>query len=161
MKALKLLSAILGFTLLMSVNALALQLQSVLYVSDKLDDYWLSEKKVAPIYPSRAAIKGKGGCATVLFIIEADGSTSNHRVVAAYPKRIFDRASIQAAKQFLYKPSEKNAIREPVYITNTFTYQLLTGRKSGDDEKGEKLGDKCTNAAETILAEESGKTTEG
>ncbi|MCF6226824.1 MAG: energy transducer TonB [Xanthomonadales bacterium] len=146
----------LGFTLLVSANIVAQELETVLFIpSDQSNDYWLSVKKVAPIYPSRASIKGKMGCATVLYSIEPDGTTSNHRVVVAYPKWLFDRSSIQAAKQFLYEPSEENIAREAVYTSNTFTYQLLGDNTKSNDEKRENLSDKCTDAANKILAEES------
>lgn len=147
----------LGFTLFVSTNIAAKELDAILLLPNNQDmHYWLSVKKVAPNYPSRASIRSKMGCATVLFIIEPDGITSNHRVVVAYPKRLFDRSSIQAAKQFLYEPTEKNVARVAAYAINTFTYELLNdNRKANDDEKRENLSDKCTDAANKILAEES------
>ncbi len=63
----------LGFTLLVSANIVAQELEAVLFIpSDQSNAYWLSVKKVAPNYPSRASIKGKMGCATVLYSIEPE-----------------------------------------------------------------------------------------
>ncbi|MCF6264739.1 MAG: energy transducer TonB [Xanthomonadales bacterium] len=145
----------LGFTLLASANMVAKELETVLSLPNNQEKhYWLSVKKVAPNYPSRASSKGKMGCATVLYIIEPDGTTSNHRVIVGYPKRLFDRSSVQAAKQFLYEPSEKNVTREAVFTINTFTYELSDGHMSSNDDKRKILSDKCTDAANKILAEE-------
>lgn len=156
------LTVTLGFIFLLSVNITARELETVLFMDKgQLDSYWLTEKKVAPIYPSRAVITSKEGCVAVLYIIEADGSTSNHRVVVAYPKRHFDRASLQAVKQFLYRPSKKNESREPVFTVNTFTFEIRNHNRDSNDDKREKVGDKCTDAAYELLAEESGKVIEG
>jgi len=55
----------------------------------------------------------------------------------------------------LYEPSEENVAREAIYTSNTFTYQLLgDNTKSNDDENRENLSDKCTDAANKVLAEE-------
>lgn len=155
------LAATLGFIFLLSANVTAQDFGTVLLIdSDQLEPYWLVEKKVAPTYPSRAAIANKQGCVAVLYMIEADGSTSKHRVVVAYPKRHFDRASLRAAKQFLYKPSKENESREPVFTVNSFTFELLNDNRASNDDKGKKLADKCTDAAYELLAQESGKVAE-
>ena len=94
------------------------------FSADETNNYWVSEKKVAPRYPSRALRKNEQGCAAIGYIVESDGTTSTHRVIASYPSSLFDDSSIKAAKQFTYVPTENNSERQPIYTTNTFTFQL-------------------------------------
>jgi hypothetical protein len=58
------------------------------------------------------------------YIIEADGSTSGHAVVAVWPSELFNQAALDAAKKFTYEPAPGNVNREPIYTTNAFTFQL-------------------------------------
>jgi len=139
---------------MVSVGTWAQDDDTVLVVtSDQVGTYWVSVKKVAPVYPMRSIRKGEQGCAAVGYIIEPDGTTSNHRVVASFPSSRFDKPSIDAAKQFLYKPSEKNTNKEAVFTTNSFTFQISTGKssKNQDEEKREKLAEICTAAANKSL----------
>ena len=120
--------------------------------SDEVETYWSSEKKVAPVYPMNSIRRNEQGCSAIGFIIEPDGTTSNHRVIASFPSSNFDKSSINAAMQFLYKPSDKNEKREAIFTTNSFTFQIMTGRaKKHDDKMGEKLGEICTAAANKAL----------
>ena len=119
--------------------------------SDDVETYWSSVKKVAPVYPMNSLRRSEQGCSAVGFIIEPDGSTSNHRIVASFPSNNFNKSSINAAKQFLYKPSNKNDKREAIFTTNSFTFQLVEGRKKHDEKMGEKLAEICTAAANKAL----------
>ncbi len=94
------------------------------------------------------------------FIIEPDGTTSNYRAVVSYPSNAFNKSAIKAARQFLYKPSEKNSSREAVFTTSTFTYQLQRS-KDVDEQMREKLADICTAAANKSLNMDSSKAGAG
>ncbi len=126
---------------------------SVLIVpSDELEQYWIVEKKVAPVYPQKSLSRGEQGCVAIGFIIEADGTTSSHRAIAVSRSNNFNQTATDAAKKFLYKPSELNTARQPVFTTNTFTYQMSYSNKS-DDPKRKSLEQICTSAAtETLKA---------
>jgi TonB family protein len=127
------------------------QAGSVIALDDQLDAYWIIDKKVAPVYPERALIKETSGCAAVGFIIEADGRTSNHKVLAHSPNNVFDRTSIRAARQFRYKPSAQNPDKVTALTLNSFTFQVSgTGRKFDSDQQKE-LAETCRSAGRKIL----------
>lgn len=129
-----------------TASAWAQESEGMLYLpGDQMEAYWVIEKKVAPHYPRNALAKGIQGCAAVAFVIEPDGTTSNHKVVV-HSSDLFKAPSIKAAEQFLYKPSEKNPGKESVITSNTFTYQISNGNRS--DEKNMKaLHDLCSSKA--------------
>lgn len=141
----------LSLSIITWIGAEAQDGDSILVVtSDQLDSYWTTEKKVAPNYPRQSLSKGEQGCVAVGFIIEPDGTTSSHHAVASFPSSNFDKSGIEAAKQFLYKPSDQNISKEAVFTTNTFTYEITTGRKRKDSPY-ETVGAACTKAAKKKL----------
>ena len=60
--------------------------------------------RITPMYPRRAQEQFIEGWVKLRFDITQTGATANVRVVAAKPKRIFDRAAIQAVSKWKYKP---------------------------------------------------------
>lgn len=150
MKKLALMAATALFT------TIAIASDSVIFVaSDDLDTYWLVEENVAPVYPTKALRSGEQGCVTVGFIIEPDGTTSNHRALASAPSRIFEKSAINAAKQFLYKPSETNSAGQAVYTTSAFTFQI-TKSEELDENRIKKLAAVCDEAANKALNSDAG-----
>lgn len=90
-----------------------------------LDGDYLPLVQVAPVYPRRAQSRGIEGYCVVELTVTKTGSTTNIVVIDAEPKNIFDRASIQAASKFKYKPRIQDG--EPVEVggvTYKFTYAL-------------------------------------
>lgn len=134
-----------------SISILAQESDSVLFVpSAELDAFWLVEKKVAPVYPTRSLSKGEEGCVAIGYFIEADGTTSSHRAIVGYPSNNFSQSAIRAAKQFKYTPSDSNVERQVVFTTNSFTYEIHKGSKP-NLEKREQLAELCTAAANKAL----------
>lgn len=89
------------------------------------DGEFLPIVKVSPQYPRRAASRGIEGYCTVEYTVTKNGSVRDPVVVDAQPEGVFDRASIQAALKFKYKPRVIDG--EPVDVAgvrNKFTYQL-------------------------------------
>ena len=89
------------------------------------DGEFLPIVKVAPQYPRSALSRGVEGYCTVEYTVTKNGSVRNPVVVDANPEGIFDRASIQAALKFKYKPRVIDG--EPVDVAgvrNKFTYTL-------------------------------------
>lgn len=124
----------------------------IVVTSDQLEQYWISAKKVAPIYPNTALQRSVQGCAAVSYVIEADGSTSSHNPIASSPSGIFNKSAIKAASQFRYEPSEENTERTAVFTTNTFTYEITSGRKIKNlDENHEAIAVPCSTAANEAL----------
>lgn len=60
--------------------------------------------KVAPIYPQRALARGLEGWVLVEFTVTTAGTVRDVRVVEAEPPGVFDRAAMDAALKFKYKP---------------------------------------------------------
>ncbi len=89
------------------------------------DGEFLPIVKVAPQYPRRALSRGIEGYCTVEYTVTKSGSVRDPVVVDAQPEGIFDRASVQAALKFRYKPRVIDG--EPVDVPgvrNRFTYTL-------------------------------------
>lgn len=143
-----------SLTTLVLLFPLSATAQVIFAIDDQLKDYWVIEKKVAPEYPERALSTGKAGCVAVGYIIQPDGSTSNHEALAHYPSKIFDKSGIKAAKRFTYTPSDQNPERIPVYTINSFTYTMSTGKKT-DLGIHDKLDKVCTDAGRKIIESEA------
>jgi TonB family protein len=127
------------------------QAGSVIALNDQLDAYWVVEKKVAPAYPERALNDGTSGCAAVGFIIQADGKTSDHKVLAHSPNNVFDRSAIQAAKRFRYTPSEQNPDKVTALTVNAFTFQVSGEGEKFDSGQQKELAEICESAARKVL----------
>jgi len=68
------------------------------------DGEYLPIVKVAPVYPRRAQTRGIEGYVLLEFIVTETGAVRDPVVIEAQPPGIFDRAAIQAALKFKYKP---------------------------------------------------------
>lgn len=67
------------------------------------DGEYLPIVKVAPVYPSRAASRGLEGYVIVEFTVTETGATTNITVVES-TSSLFERAAVDAAAKFKYKP---------------------------------------------------------
>lgn len=68
------------------------------------DGDYLPIVKVQPIYPRRAQSRGIEGYVIVEYTVTKQGTTRDIHVVEAKPTGIFDRAAIQSAGKYKYKP---------------------------------------------------------
>jgi len=94
-------------------------------VAGSADGDYLPIVKVAPIYPQRAIDRGIEGYVILEFTVTKSGTVKDVRVVEAEPKNIFDRAAINAALKFKYKPRVVNG--EPIEVRgvlNRITFEL-------------------------------------
>lgn len=69
----------------------------------------------SPEYPVEAARDGTTGYAVVKFIVAADGSIENARIIDASPRRVFDSAAILAVRNSTFEPAMKDG--HPVAAT--------------------------------------------
>lgn len=89
------------------------------------DGEYLPIVKVAPVYPRRALERGIEGYVLLEFTVTRLGTVENPVVIEADPPNIFNRAAIQAALKFKYKPRvvEGEAIAVPG-VQNLIRFEL-------------------------------------
>lgn len=89
------------------------------------DGDYLPIVKVAPVYPRRAQTRGIEGHVLLEFTVTKTGAVVDPVVIESEPPGIFDRAAIQAALKFKYKPKVVNG--EPIDVAgvrNLITFEL-------------------------------------
>jgi protein TonB len=89
------------------------------------DGEYLPIVKVAPVYPRRAVTRGIEGYVLLEFTVTKQRTVEGPGVVEADPPGIFDRAAMQAALKFKYKPKVVNG--EPIDVAgvrNLITFEL-------------------------------------
>ena len=92
---------------------------------DSGDGDYLPIVKVAPIYPRRAQARGLEGFVIVEFTVSKNGSVINPVVIEAKPENIFDRAALDAAAKFKYKPRVIDGeAMEVAGVQNKITFQI-------------------------------------
>lgn len=81
--------------------------------------------KVAPIYPQRALSRGIEGMCIVEFTVTRAGTTRDARAVSGQCDSSFEKASVEAAAKFKYKPRvlDGQAVEVPG-VRNKFSYRL-------------------------------------
>ena len=67
------------------------------------DGEYLPIVKVAPIYPPRAAARGEEGHVIVQYTVATDGTTKDVIIIET-TSSLFDRAAIESAQKYKYKP---------------------------------------------------------
>jgi len=89
------------------------------------DGDYLPIVKVAPIYPRRAQARGIEGYVIVEFTVSKNGSVKNPFVVEAKPEGIFERAALDAAAKFKYKPRVVDgAAMEVAGVQNKISFEI-------------------------------------
>jgi len=92
---------------------------------DSGDGDYLPIVKVAPIYPRRAQSRGIEGYVIVEFIVTKNGSVREAIVIKAEPEGIFDRAAMDAALKFKYKPRVVDGVAmEVAGVQNKISFQI-------------------------------------
>jgi protein TonB len=89
------------------------------------DGDYLPIVKIAPVYPWKAQTERIEGYCIVEYTVTATGTVRDPVVVEAEPRGIFDKASIDAALKFKYKPRVVNG--EPIEVRgvrNLFRFRL-------------------------------------
>lgn len=89
------------------------------------DGEYLPIVKVAPVYPRRALQRGIEGYVIVEFTVDKSGAVKSPNVVEANPEGLFDRAAIDAALKFKYKPRVVNGSATEVSgVQNRITFEI-------------------------------------
>ena len=94
------------------------------------DGDYLPIVKVAPQYPRRALKKGIEGYVVLEFTVTTLGTVTDPVVIESKPKNIFDRAAINAAKKFKYKPKVVDGKAQQVTgVRNIIRFEMDKGKK--------------------------------
>lgn len=92
---------------------------------DSGDGEYLPIVKVAPVYPRRAQSRGLEGFVIVEFTVSKTGATRDAFVVKAEPEHVFDRAALDAALKFKYKPRVVDGVAmEVAGVQNKISFKL-------------------------------------
>ncbi|NKB97920.1 MAG: TonB family protein [Pseudomonadales bacterium] len=92
------------------------------------DGEYLPIVKVAPVYPRRAQTRGIEGYVILEFVVTRTGAVINPVVIESKPPGIFDRAAMNAALKFKYKPKVVNGEAIDVAgVRNRITFELQDG----------------------------------
>jgi len=92
---------------------------------DSGDGDYLPIVKVAPVYPRRAQSRGIEGYVIVEFTVTKNGSVRDPIVIEANPEHIFDRAALDAALKFKYKPRVVDGVATEVAgVQNKISFQI-------------------------------------
>ena len=92
------------------------------------DGEYLPIVKVAPIYPRRAQSRGIEGYVLLEFFVTTTGAVRDPTVIEAKPPGIFDRAAMNAALKFKYKPKVVNGEAvEVAGVRNLIKFELQDG----------------------------------
>ncbi len=89
------------------------------------DGEYLPIVKVAPVYPRRAQTRGIEGHVLLQFTVTKTGAVIDPVVIESKPPGIFDRAAMNAAVKFKYKPKVVNG--EPIDVAGVLhklTFEL-------------------------------------
>lgn len=65
-------------------------------------------KGAEPVFPTAALRSGQAGWVRVGFTITPEGRTADIHVIDAQPRRVFDRAAMDAVAHYRFKPAMKN-----------------------------------------------------
>jgi protein TonB len=89
------------------------------------DGDYLPIVKVAPIYPRRAQDRGIEGYVIIEFTVTKTGAVRDPKVVEYDPSTIFNKAALNAALKFKYKPRIVNGEAIEVHgVLNKITFRL-------------------------------------
>lgn len=79
---------------------------------------------VNPRYPSQARRASQEGYVVVRFTVTPEGETSNVEVTSSEPRRVFDRAAIDAVERWRFKPATRNGKPVAATVTNRIDFKL-------------------------------------
>ena len=81
--------------------------------------------KVSPVYPRRALQRGIEGYVIVEFVVDKTGAVKSPTVIEANPEGLFNRAALDAALKFKYKPRVVNGEATEVSgVQNRITFEI-------------------------------------
>jgi protein TonB len=80
--------------------------------------------RIAPQYPTRAAMDGIEGWVKLEFTITESGEVTDVKVTEAKPRRVFDREAIRAIRKWRFKPKRVNGKPVPRRAAQVIDFKL-------------------------------------
>ena len=105
-------------------QAAALKQQQAQQTAQNLNREAQIVRQVPPQYPLDAARNGEQGWVDVEFTVDADGSVTNAHVTDAQPRRVFDRAALEAVNRWQFKPALINGRPTAVVLKRRVEFKL-------------------------------------
>ena len=105
-------------------QAAALKQQQAQQAAQSLNREAQIVRQVPPQYPLNAARDGEQGWVDVEFTVNADGSVANAHVTDAQPRRVFDRAALDAVDRWRFKPALINGRPAAVVLKRRVEFKL-------------------------------------
>ena len=81
-------------------------------------------RQIPPRYPPQAARAQQEGSVLVSFTITPDGRTADIKVVESQPKRVFDRAAIDAVSGYRFTPAMRDGVAVASQRQQTIDFKL-------------------------------------
>ncbi|GLR69302.1 energy transducer TonB [Agaribacter marinus] len=108
---------------------------------DAFTPYWTLVKRYDPRYPTRAALKGHSGCATLRYTIGSDGKAHSIKAIKSYPRNVFDSRAIKAMRKWRWEPTDSNLEKAPVLaeVQLDFSLEKTKNRNEAVANCGESL----------------------
>jgi protein TonB len=78
----------------------------------------------SPSYPVEAARTGRSGFVVVEFTVTENGVVSDAHVIAASPRRVFDKAAIQAIRNSQFRPAMRDGQTVSASVTRRLDFQM-------------------------------------
>ncbi|OHU88027.1 MULTISPECIES: energy transducer TonB [Pseudoalteromonas] len=97
-----------------------------------LAQYWVSKKRVEPLYPIDAAKSRLSGCVDLVVGINSDGTWHLHKVKKSYPQGVFDKPTFAALSKWRWKAAANNVEKLPVLTTIQMDF-MIQGSKNKNE----------------------------
>jgi protein TonB len=82
-------------------------------------------RRPRPVYPPAARLNEVSGWVKLSYVVNADGTVRDVKVMASEPPGVFDQAATDAARQFLYSPRMENGVAvDGPTVETEITFQM-------------------------------------
>ncbi|WP_298774316.1 energy transducer TonB [uncultured Shewanella sp.] len=102
---------------------------------DRVQEYWVVEKRQNPKYPISAARKGLSGCVDFIVGIKKDGRAVSYQAKKSYPEGLFDEYAAAALNHWKWSATEENGEHLPVLTTIQLDFMVGGAKNKRTAEK--------------------------
>ncbi|WP_148667826.1 energy transducer TonB, partial [Mizugakiibacter sediminis] len=84
-------------------------------------------RQVPPRYPQEAARAGTQGWVDVEFMVTSQGTVVDAKVLDSQPRRLFDRAALDAVRQWRFQPALRDGVPTDAVLRQRIEFKLGGG----------------------------------